>query len=319
MSLLVVGATGTLGRQVVRRALDEGHTVRCLVRSPRKSAFLREWGADLVKADLYDPETLSFALEGVSTVIDAATYRPTDPGSIWKLDWESKVALIQAAKKAGVDRFIFFSILNAEKYPNVPMMQIKSCTEDFLKESGLDYTILRLSGFLQGLIGQYAIPILEKQTVWVTGEATPIAYMNTQDIAKFAVRATTLEATRNHTFPVVGTKAWDGYEIIRLCERLSGQDAKIARLPIETLRIVQKFSGFFEWGWNLADRLAFSEVLASGQPLAADMDTVYKTFGLDPKEITTLEDYFSEYFGRMMQKLKQLGYDKEDQKRKMNF
>ncbi|KKI99247.1 SDR family oxidoreductase [Prochlorothrix hollandica] len=319
MSLLVVGATGTLGRQVVRRALDEGHSVRCLVRSPRKAAFLREWGADLVKADLCQAQTLPFALEGITTVIDASTHRPTDPGNIWTMDWDGKVALIQAAQQAGVEHFIFFSILGADQYPKVPLMDVKACTEQFLRESGLNYTVLALGGFLQGLIGQYAIPILEKQTVWVTGEATPIAYMNTQDIAKFAVRSATTPATRNHCFPVVGNKAWDGYEIIGLCERLSGQDAKIARLPIETLRIARKVANFFEWGWNLSDRLAFSEVLASGQPLAADMAPVYETFGLDPKDMTTLEAYFDEYFGRMMRKLKKLGYDKEDKKRKMNF
>jgi uncharacterized protein YbjT (DUF2867 family) len=319
MSLLVVGATGTLGRQVVRRALDEGQTVRCLVRSPRKAAFLREWGADLVKADLCEPATLPFALEGIQTVIDAATHRPTDPGSIWEVDWQGKVALIQAAKAAGVDRFVFFSILNASQYPKVPMMEIKACTEAFIQEAGLNYTILQLGGFLQGLISQYAIPILEKQTVWVTGEATPIAYMNTQDIARFAVRAAQVPATAQGTFPVVGTRAWDGYEIIRLCERLSGQNAKVARLPIETLRVAQTAARFFEWGWNLADRLAFSEVLASGQPLMANMDPVYEKFGLNPQETTTLESYMEEYFGRMMKKLKQLGYGKEEKKRKMNF
>ena len=189
MNLLVVGATGTLGRQVVRRALDEGHQVRCLVRTPRKATFLKEWGAEIVQGDLTKPETLVPALEGITAVIDAATSRPTDSLRIQQVDWDGKVSLIQAAVAAGIERFVFFSILNSEKFPNVPLMQIKHCTELFLAESGLKYTILKPCGFMQGLIGQYAIPILERQAVWITGDTSPVAYMDTQDIARFAIKS----------------------------------------------------------------------------------------------------------------------------------
>jgi uncharacterized protein YbjT (DUF2867 family) len=316
MKVLIVGATGTLGRQIARHALEKGHQVRCLVRSQRKGAFLKEWGAELVGGTLRDKNTLASALEGVDAVIDAATARATDSLSIKQIDWEGKVNLIQAAKTAAVDRFIFISLLNAEKFPDVPLMEIKRCTEKFLAESGLNYTILRPCGFMQGLIGQYAIPILDNQAVWITGESTPIAYMDTQDIAKFAVRALEVPETIGGTYPVVGTKAWKAEEIIELCERLSGKEAKVWRLPMGLLRSTRGITRFFQWTYNISDRLAFAEVIASGKPLDADMSEVYKVFGLDPGETTTLESYLQEYFSRILKKLKEIDFEREKAQKK---
>jgi len=301
MKVLVVGATGTLGRQIVRHAIDQGHQVRCLVRSQRKAAFLKEWGAELVGGTLRDKSTIITALEGMDAVIDAATARATDSASIKQVDWDGKVNLIQAAKTAGVDRFIFFSILNAEKYPNVPLMEIKRCTEKFLAESG---------------IGQYAIPMLDNQTVWITGESTAIAYMDTQDIAKFAVRALEVPETVGQSYPVVGSKAWKAEEIIEVCERLSGKEGKIWRLPMGLLRFMRGISRCFQWTYNISDRLAFAEVLASDQALDAPMKEVYQVFGLDPSQTTTLESYLQEYFSRILKKLKEIDFEKQKAQKK---
>jgi uncharacterized protein YbjT (DUF2867 family) len=314
MTLLIVGATGTLGRQIARRALDEGYQVRCLVRNPRKAAFLKEWGAELVVGNICEPSTLASALEGVTAVIDAATARAADISSFERVDWNGKVNLIQAAVTAKVDRFIFFSILGAENYPDVPLMEIKRCTELFLKESGLNYTILRPCGFMQGLISQFAIPILEGQPVWLTGDSSPIAYMDTQDIAKFAIRALSVPETAKRSFPIAGSRAWTGKEIISLCENLSNKESKVTTLPLGVIRAIRQTFRFFEWSWNAADRLAFTEVLATGKPLTANMDEVYKVFGIEPQEIGGLEAYFQEYFGRILRKLKELDYEKNKQK-----
>ncbi|MGB5772888.1 MAG: SDR family oxidoreductase [Crocosphaera sp.] len=316
MKLLIVGATGTLGRQIARHALDEGHQVRCLVRNARKAAFLKEWGAELVMGDFCKPETLPPALEEMEAIIDAAAARPTDSLSMKEIDWDGKVNLIQAAQKAGVDRYIFFSILNAEKYPHVPLMDIKYCTEKFLEESGLNYTILRPCGFMQGLIGQYAVPLLDNQAVWITGESSPIAYMDTQDVAKLTIRVLEVPQTQKQTYPMVGTKAWTAEEIIQLCERLSHKQVKIARVPLGLLRFLRGFTRFFQWTYNISDRLAFAEVLASGKPLDASMDEVYQTLGLDAQETTTLESYLQEYFSRILKKLKEIDYEKSKSKKK---
>ena len=316
MKLLVVGATGTLGRQIARRALDEGYEVRCLVRSPKKAAFLREWGAELVVGNLCKPETLPPALEGISAVINAATARATDSLSIRQVDWQGSVNLIQAAKAANVERFIYLSILDAEKYPEVPLLEIKRCVELYLAESGLNYTILRPCGFLQGLIGQYAIPLLEGQSIWVMGTASPTAYMDTQDIAKFAVQALKVPETENKSFPVVGSRAWGADELIQLCEKLSGRDARVSRVPIGVVRFTRQVTKFFQWTWNIADRLAFAEVIATGKPLVASMDETYSAFGLDSSDMTTVESYLQEYFERIMKKLRELDYDKQKKQKK---
>lgn len=316
MKVLIVGATGTLGRQVARYALDNGYEVRCLVRNPKKSAFLREWGAELAQGNLCRPDTLIPALDGIDAVIDAATARATDSLSIKQVDWDGKLNLINAVKSAGIERYIFFSILNAENYPNVPLMEIKRCTELLLQESGLNYTILRPCGFMQGLISQYAIPILDNQAVWITGETTPIAYMNTEDIAKFAVRALEVPETEQKTFPVVGTRAWTAEEIIQLCEKLSDKEAKISRVPLGLLRFLRKITRFFQWTYNISDRLAFAEVIANGQPLNAQMAEVYQIFGLDSSQTTTLESYLQEYFNRILKKLKELEYEKKKTQKK---
>lgn len=318
MKILIIGATGTLGRQIARQAIDKGYKVHCLVRNLNRASFLKEWGAEIIKGDLCKIHTLSEALKDIDIVIDAATARVTDSLSIKKIDWEGKLNLIKACQEAKIKRYIFFSILNASEYPDVPLMDIKNCTEIFLKESGLNYTILKPAGFMQGLISQYGIPILDNQPVWVSGENTPIAYMNSQDVAKFAVKALEIPETENKSFPIVGSRAWTGEDIVKICERLSGKEAKISRIPLSLLRFLRKFTRWFKWTLNTSDRLAFAEVLASGKPLDASMTEVYEIFGLNPDETTTLESYLKEYFDRITKKLKEIDYEKIKQKRKKN-
>lgn len=308
MSLLIVGGTGTLGRQIVLQALTKGYQVRCLVRNLRKANFLKEWGAELVYGDLTLPETIPSNLRGITAIIDASTSRPYDV-STKKVDWDGKLVLIDAAKTANIQRFIFCSTLNLEQFPTIPLMRMKQGIEKKLKQSSIPYTIFRLTGFYQGLIEQYAIPILEDLPIWVTNENTRVSYMDTQDIAKFCLRALQLPQTKNKTFLLGGPKGWLSEEIITLCEQLAGQSAKVKRIPISILKLSSQILGFFEWGQNISDRLAFVEILNVENNFSKSTFDLYKTFKIDPVEIVQLDDYFLEYFIRLLKRLRDINFE----------
>ena len=309
MSLLIIGGTGTLGRQIVLQALAKGYQVRCLVRNFRKASFLKEWGAELVYGDLTRPETIPPCLKGITAIIDASTSRANELDSLKKVDWEGKLCLIEAAKIANIQRFIFFSAQNVEKFETIPLMKVKNGIEIKLKESDIPYTIFRLTGFYQGLIEQYAIPILENLPIWVTNENTYISYMDTQDIAKFCLRSLQIPQTMNQTFFLSGSKGWISSEIINLCEQLAGQQAKVQRVPVFLLKFVSRFFGFFEWGQNISDRLAFAEILNTENNFSKSNDDLYKIFKIDSSEIIQLDDYFLEYFIRLLKRLRDINFE----------
>ena len=301
--------TGTLGRQVVLQALTKGYQVRCLVRNFRKASFLKEWGAELVYGDLTRPETIPPCLKGITAIIDTSTSRVNELDSLKKVDWEGKLYLIEAAKSANIQRFIFFSAQNVEQFQTIPLMKVKNGIEIKLKESGIPYTIFRLTGFYQGLIEQYAIPILENLPIWVTNENTYISYMDAQDIAKFSLRALQIPQTQNQTFFLSGSKGWVSSEIINLCEQLAGQQAKVQKVPLILLKIISRFFGFFEWGQNISDRLAFAEILNTENNFSKSNVDLYKMFKIDPSEIIQLDDYFLEYFIRLLKRLRDINFE----------
>tara|TARA_Y100001968_G_C19431354_1_gene757216 strand:+ start:877 stop:1845 length:969 start_codon:yes stop_codon:yes gene_type:complete len=322
MQVLVVGGTGTLGRQIAKTAIDAGHQVRCIVRTPRKASFLQEWGCEITQGNLLDPESINYSLEGIDAVIDAATSRPEDPKSVYETDWGGKLNLYNCCDQNKVKRVIFLSLLSAEKHRNVPLMDVKYCTEQLLIDSDLDFTILQGVAFMQGLIGQFAIPVLENQTVWVNDNSAKIAYMNTQDIARFAVAALKSPETIRKSFPIVGPKGWEAKEVIKLCEKIASKTkpAKVLTVSKFLIEFSQKILSFFESSLTIADRLAFSEIINSGEVLDSPMEETYNAFGLDPSKTTTLEEYLKEYFSIILKRMSELEIDvNKEEKRRVPF
>ncbi|KGG17846.1 MULTISPECIES: NAD(P)H-binding protein [unclassified Prochlorococcus] len=320
MKALIIGGTGTLGRQIAKKAIDSGIQVRCMVRRPRKASYLQEWGCELTQGDLLNPKDLEYALSGIDAVIDAATSRPDDPRSVYETDWQGKLNLFRACESVGVKRVVFLSLLAAEQFRNVPLMDIKYCTEKLLEESSLDFTILQGAAFMQGVIGQFAIPILDNQPVWISGNASEIAYMNTQDMAAFAVAALERPQTIRRSYPLVGPKSWKSEEVVKLCEGFSDKKAKILRVSPFLIAIAKTLVSFFQASLNVAERLSFADVSGSGMKLDAPMEDTYKDFDLDPALTTNLESYIKEYYGVILKRLREMEADlSKEQRKKLPF
>jgi len=313
-SVLVLGATGTLGRQVVRQLLNAGYSVRCMVRNraDRPFSFLIDWGAQVIEGNLVRKETLPSSLIGVHTVIDCATANPEE--NTYNVDWEGKKTFIQCCEKMEVQRYIFMSIKDCEKFPNVPLMQIKNLTEKFLAKSSLRYTVIRATGFMQPLISQYAVSILDDQKVYGDDGTSPgIAYMDSQDCARFIAAAATKERTVGQTITVGGPKVWATSEVIDLCEKLSGRKADVSTVPSAVLQVTQAVAGCFEFSIDVAERLRFVEVNSqnAGSSVEVMNDKAYDLLGVDPDNTRSLEDYIGEYYRRVFKKLTKGKYEPE--------
>ncbi len=315
MTLLIIGGTGTLGRQIVRKALEDGFQVRCIVRNKRAANFLREWGAELVYGDLTLPETLPLSFQGVTAIIDASTTRPEDDAKMVDVDWYGKLMLIELAKRLNIKRFIFFSIVNSEQYPYITLMEQKANIEKVLINSGVPYTIFQCAGFYQALINQYAIPILEGKTVWKTSESISMSYIDTQDAAKFCIKSLSLKETENKSFFLGGVKAWTSEDIIKLCETLSGQKAQIKLIPISLLKLLRQVTGFFEWTLKISERLAFVELLQDSREFVRSMEINNNIFKIQSRDLLSLEAYLREYFEMMLVTLENLDVDSQNKQK----
>ena len=320
MKILLVGATGTLGRQIAKKAIEFGHEVRCIVRNPRKASFLQEWGCELTKGDILRKNDISYALQDIEVVIDASTSRPEDKESIYETDWEGKLNLFNECEYKGIKRVIFLSILLTENFRNVPLMDVKYCTEKLLEKSNFDYTIFQSAAFMQGVISQFAIPILDNQAVWISGAPTKIAYMNTQDMARIIVSSIENKKTFRNKLPLVGPKAWDANEIISLCEKYSERKAKIFRISDFVIKATQSAVSFFQDSLNVAERLAFAEVTSSGIELNSEMSKTYEILEIKESEITSLEVYIKDYYQQILKRLKEMEVDLDiEEKKRLPF
>ncbi|HEX6573550.1 MAG TPA: SDR family oxidoreductase [Gemmatimonadaceae bacterium] len=242
----MVGATGTLGRKVAKTLLASGEDVRVMTRSLARADELKSLGARPVRANLNDPESLEFAVRGVKSVI-ASAHGLLGRGheSSEAIDHEGHRALIDAAKEAGVGHFIYTSVLNASDDHPIDFWRTKARVERYLRDSGLTYTILRPSSFMDThaymLLGKN---VIEGKRVVVPGKGNnPRNFVAAEDVAKVIVGALRIPSLRGETIDVGGPENLTNSEVIAIFERLSGKKAKVTHLPIRVLRAMSPVAG----------------------------------------------------------------------------
>jgi NADH dehydrogenase len=139
--ILLTGATGLVGSALLRRLTAEGEAVRCLVRDPRRLGAERV-RVQIALGDLADPLSFRHALRGVSTVVHlAASIRDQPTGSIEELNGVATWRMVRAAERAGVERFVFFSALQASTRSRARFFRAKALAERAVAESRLRHTI----------------------------------------------------------------------------------------------------------------------------------------------------------------------------------
>ena len=202
---LVVGATGVLGQEICRQLCEEGRPVRALVRAGSDVAkvdLLKDLGAKVIYGDLRNRASLEVACQGVDTVITTASAMPfsyeAGNNDIQHVDLVGMKTLIDVAKNAEIDHFIYTSVTgNAGKF-DFPLIRAKRAVERYLQGSGMEFTILRPSYFMEvwlsPALGFDALNA--KATIYGDGTA-PISWIAVPDIARFAIQSLDNPAAHN--------------------------------------------------------------------------------------------------------------------------
>ena len=286
--ILVVGASGKLGRRVAGELLTRGADVRAAGRKPSKVDELAARGAETVVLDLTRPDSFAAALAGVEAVFTAAhgLMDRRRNGNV-RIDVEGMKRLIDAAQAAGVRRFVHTSAQNAAPNSPVAFTRVKWEAERHLQASGLDWTVLRPSAFADlyahDLIGKQ---VLAGPTVWLLGSGeTRRNLVAIDDVALMAVLALLERRFSREVVEVSGPDNLTEREVAALYGRLSGKPVRVRSLSPATVRTIGRVAGPFHGG--VRNLLSFISELEGRSDLIADASGMAERLGRPPTSMET--------------------------------
>jgi uncharacterized protein YbjT (DUF2867 family) len=287
MSNLVVGATGLLGSRVAKELAAQGKPVAAMVRNAgddAKVGALKAAGVELIEGDLKDPTTLQRACQTRTAVISTASASLSRQAgdNIQSVDLDGQRSLIDAAKAAGVAKFIYISF-SSNMTTDGPVTAAKREVEQHLQASGLDYTILRCGFLLEVMVA----PIVgfdyanAKAVVYGSGE-NPLSPLSMDDVARMCALCLDHPQASNAVIEFGGPTPVTLHELVRTFEEVSGRQFDVQHVPEEAL----------VGAWEGADEPVSKSINALMVDFARgdviEMDATLATF---PVEMTTVRQY----------------------------
>lgn len=289
MTTLVVGGTGFLGSRVCRELAAQGKAVAALVRGgddDAKVAPLRDAGVQLVEGDLKDADSLARACQGIDAIVStaSASLSRQSGDNIQTVDLDGQKRLIDAAKGAGVARFVYISF-SSNLTTEAPLTGIKREVERYLMDSGVGYTILRC-GFLMEVMVH---PIMGfdfangKAVVYGTGE-TGLSLVSMDDVAKMVALCLDTAEAANSIIEFGGPEAVTQHQIVAVFEEVAGRPFETQHVPEDAL--VTQWQDTEDPLWKSLNALTVD--YAHGDVI--DMSATLQRF---PLTLGTVRDYAS--------------------------
>ena len=211
-TILVTGATGNVGREVVRRLLDLGEPVVAAVQDAQDAQRVPGDGTATTAFDLCEPETYPTAFSGVRRLF---LMRPPRLSDVKR----TLFPVIDHARQAGVEHIIFLSLLGAERNNMVPHHKV----ERYIQDSGLPYTFLRPSFYMQNLNTTHQAEIRDGDELMIPAGKGKTSFVDVRDIGAVAAKVLTEAGHEGQAYALTGAEALDYYQVASLLTEALGR------------------------------------------------------------------------------------------------
>jgi len=224
--IVVTGATGTVGSQVVQQLLAAGVSVRAMVRSPDK--LPAEAGLEAVGIDFARPETLTTAMHGAEHLFLLTAFTPD-------MITQSN-ALVDAASSAGIEHVVKLSAVGAGPDAAIRLGQWHTEGERYLEDSNIGWTHLRPNSFMQNYITYYGELINTQSAFYLPHGSGKMSLIDARDVASVAVKALLEPGHMGKTYELTGPSAVDNHEIAAILSTALDRQISYVDVPDEAAR-----------------------------------------------------------------------------------